>query len=936
VLSRGLMLAGVVKDGEGKPVAGAEVRINQTQLFRGGRGGVTAQLNFIGNPIGRERVTTGPDGRFEFKGLTGGDYLLVATKPGFSDGTLDPVKVSEGGEPVELVVNAGASISGSVVDSVGVPAEGFVVQARPRTGGGGGLLRMAFGGNNRNVTGPDGSFVLEGLQVGESYDLSALGAEGPEAQQPGVKAPSDGVQLVVPGRGKIAGRILDAANGQPVSDFEIGFNPDRSGRGAGGMVVRFGGAGGRRGAGQRDQVHAEDGAYLLDDVPPGTWEINVDARSYQAGRVGGIVVEPGQTKEGVVIKLSRGSAIRGRVIDGTTSRPVPDVRVTADVAGGQGRPPMLDLLNGAGGIPTDADGAFEVDGLSQGRYLVTATHPDYAEASQLVEVKEGLAAAELRIQAGGVLGGVVISEARRALPGVQVVLEPSGEGGGLGGRRGPFADTKGTVSDASGHFRFDHLTGGRYRLVASLRNRSSSPLEAVLQPSEVKDDVQLALQAGATVHGTVTGLGQSARGNVNVTATGPESYFASVRAGADASFVLEGVPAGTINLRATVGDFLSGNMRSAAGQVTVPEGELDAQAEIAFETGFSLTGSITRAGQPVGNATVSANPRGGGGSSAMSRSDSSGNYDLEGLQQGTYMVSANAAQGGSHAQQVQIAGDQTLDIQIPVARLAGTVVEAGSKQPLSDVRVQAQRTPGAGGAASVGFAGGGSSTDSNGRFAIEDLEAVSYTLTATRAEYVQNEKPQVTAADQGTDELVIEMQRGEGIGIVARDGIYGIPLHGLNARVLTPTGAPVGGPVNVALDSDGRGEIPSIKPGQYVVTASASGYAPATFAVTVPSPLVSLAMTPGGNIEIHAGPTAIAQGWATLLDASGRPYSYSDQQSFGPGFFVSTNSPRITLNAPTRLLQHLPPGRYSLALSGQHEPQSFSVAEGQTTGVTLP
>jgi hypothetical protein len=581
--------------------------------------------------------------------------------------------------------------------------------------------------------------------------------------------------------------------------------------------------------------------------------------------------------------------------------------------------PMLDLLNGVGGIPTDADGQFEIDGLSQGRYVVSAEHADFSEASQLVDVKEGLAAAELRLQSGGALGGVVMSEARRPLPGAQVGLEPAGEGG-MGGMRMP-GDAKAAVTDGQGRFRFDHLTSGRYRVVASLRSRSSQPLDVVLQASEAKDDLQLQLQAGATVHGVVSGLAQASRGNVGVNATGPESYFAATRTGADGTFELEGVPSGTITLRANAGDFIGGSMRSATATVNVPEGQTDVSAEIAFETGYTLSGNVTRGGQPVPDAFVNAGSRGGGGPSAQSRSDANGAYRLEGLKQGSYNVSVFGS-SGSRSQQIEIEGDATLDIQIPVARLAGTVVEAGSRQPLADAMVEAdsgETSPG-GPRMIRGFG-----TDSNGRFAIEDLEPKAYTLTARRAGF-QYEKRQFTAAEQGTDDIVIELQRGEGIGLQARDGIFGVPLRGLTVRVQDGSGSSVFmGPV--ALDSEGRGEIPSIKPGQYTAMADASGYAPLSFGVTVPAPPVTIAMTPGGNVDIRANPSLLANGSLTLqfLDAAGRPYQYS----------IFALGGRLVMSSPNRLIENFAPGRYTISYAGG-QPKAFTVVEGQTTVLELP
>ena len=92
VMRRGLSLRGIVKDEEGRPLAGCEVNLSAGRSIRAGRGGMQMQLIGPGNQVRRE---TGADGRFEFRGLKAGEYSLVARRPGFSRASVDPVNVSE-------------------------------------------------------------------------------------------------------------------------------------------------------------------------------------------------------------------------------------------------------------------------------------------------------------------------------------------------------------------------------------------------------------------------------------------------------------------------------------------------------------------------------------------------------------------------------------------------------------------------------------------------------------------------------------------------------------------------------------------------------------------------------------------------------------------------------------------------------------------------
>src|SRR5450759_3987599 len=123
--------------------------------------------------------------------------------------------------------------------------------------------------------------------------------------------------------------------------------------------------------------------------------------------------------------------------------------------------------------------------------------------------------------------------------------------------------------------------------------------------------------------------------------TGVQAFFANTKVGSDGSFQVTGVPPGPVTLRAQAGDGL-GTSRCATKQVTASDDVPVLQAEIMFDVGFTLTGHVTRAGQPAANAMVVANLQGGGGRQATTRTDEGGTYTLQGLQEGSYVVTAMA------------------------------------------------------------------------------------------------------------------------------------------------------------------------------------------------------------------------------------------------------------------------------------------------------
>jgi len=895
VMRKGATLAGLVRDANGAPLPGAEVAVRGSGNVTMRRGGAMMMTRPVVGP-GSERLKTGADGRFEVKGLATGEYGLVVTKPGYASERIDPITVTEAPlQPVEVTLQGGSAISGVVKRRTGEPVENAVVMLAPRRGPGTNMEAP-------RPTGPDGAFVIEGLKSGQSYDLMLMSESGTPVEKNGIVAPADGVEFTVVGTGSIAGLVVDAASGRPITDYEVSYEPAQErGGGAIRMVMRMAG----QGRGTTTPVHAEDGVFQLDQVPAGSFEVKASARGYQGGHVSATVQE-GEVTKGVEIKLQRGGSLHVHVADARSGRAVPEASVEHSSSAGRNPFPMQMMLGGGGADSnvTNADGDVDIDGLSPGSYRITVQHPDYAQATETVEVKETGGSVQVRLGNGGTLGGAVLSETRQPAAGVEVSLAPAGSAGFRG-----FTDGSATVTDSSGRFRFDRLGAGRYTVNAALRGKNSTPVESVLQENETKEDLLLTISAGATLHGTVVNAPDTA--TVNVQVTGPEDYSASTRVSGDGRFELTGLPTGAVTVRAFAGDFM-GSTRSVVKQVTVPQDGALVEVELAFEPGFTVAGSVNRGGRGVPDVTVFAMQQGLGRLST-SRTDSSGAYKLEGLERGTYEINVERKR-----ETVKVDGDRNLDFDLPTARVSGVVVESGSRQPLVDASVSVSSdTPGL-------FGGGQNTTDSNGRFVFDDLEPKSYTISVRKPGF-QLEKKTVSAGDPGPD-VTVELVRGEGLSVQVRDGLYNVPLRGLMARVEDATGASLFGSA-VGLDDQGRGEIPSLKPGSYRLYAQSSGYAPVELSVSVPSPTVPITLTPGGTVEIHAGSETLASGSAKLqmLSANGRPYRFS---AFGPGA-------ELTMATPVRRLENIAPGSYSLVGLGGVA-KSFQVAEGRLVIVELP
>ncbi len=937
VMRRGATISGVVKDANDQPIPGVEVQVDPSVNFRAGAGGAVANFTRLGGPSLRPKAKTGADGTFHIAGISVGEYALQVKKAGFANERIDPVKVTEkGAEPVLVTLGPGAAIAGMVRRKNGDGAEGYMVRVgtggRGRAGGGG-----PFAGTGTDLpTGADGLFVIEGLKPGQVYDLSVFGGVGLGPQKRGVVAPTTNVDLVVAGTGRIAGTALDSKSGQPIKSYSVSYEPDRGG--GGGAIIRLvaRGAGVQTGIGQKREITAEDGAFALEDVPAGTWTVVVEAKGYQPARVANLVVEENGSKDQVEVKATPGVVLKGRVTDARSGRPVANAAITHESAGSGGggggfggRGGLLAALDGADDITSDAEGNFEIDGIGVGRWKVTAKNPDYTDGSEVADVKDGGGSVEIKLSSGGSASGVVVS-GNQPLPNAEVSISAAGETGFgriLGGGQM-------TTADASGRFHFDHLGAGRYSVSAGMNGKSSNLSDFVLQAGESKNDLMLSLSAGTTIQGTVSGLPDAMRSGATVMATGVQSFFANTKVGADGTFSVTGVPAGPVTLRAQAGDGL-GTSLSASKQVTASDDNPVLQTEIVFEQGFTLSGHVVRSNQPVANAMVVANLQGGGGRQSTARTDDGGGYQLQGLQEGSYTVTAMGdplAGGSSQVRQtISLTGDQSLDLTFPTAKVAGTVTDVDTKQPLPDASVSLSSAGGTTGATPMQRM---ATTDSNGHFQFTDIVPQSYTLNSQKTDY-QFDKRTLTAADDGTSEDVsIELARGQGIAIVVRDGLYNVPMRSVTARVLDGTRSAVfmG---SIALDTSGSGEIPSLKPGSYSAFVNASGYATATLpSVTAPSQQpVPITLTPGGAADIAVGPKSFVKGImrATLKTASGVPYPYT---LFATDGRISVSAD-ASGQAGTRRLANLAPGSYILTLDNGGG-TTFNISEGGITPVPLP
>ena len=202
-------------------------------------------------------------------------------------------------------------------------------------------------------------------------------------------------------------------------------------------------------------------------------------------------------------------------------------------------------------------------------------------------------------------------------------------------------------------------------------------------------------------------------------------------------------------------------------------------------------------------------------------------------------------------------------------------------------------------------------------------KGVDYKITARRSGYESVAKT-IRPTEAG-EELRMELKRGSGLGVEAKDGQMGFGLRSLFARVQQGTSDVFTGAVS--LDSEGKGEIPGLPQGVYSITAQAQGYATVRVNnVQAPSTLLRLSFTPGGSAEFRTAEDFLAAGpkAGQLVSLSGTPTGLGPQ---GPNSF--------RLSRLTQRVENLAPGRYRLTLEGGID-KTFDVTEGGVAVITIP
>ncbi|CAM3889723.1 carboxypeptidase-like regulatory domain-containing protein [Corallococcus soli] len=428
-LARASRLAGRVVAVDGSPAAGLLVLLDgDTEL-------ATEQL-----------TTTDGAGRFSFDDVPELPHQLNAGTVQL--GAFATLTVSPPAQDVVLQLQPGVYVDGTVSDDTGRPIAGAKVSTFREDGG-------PASAEATTVTSASGRYRLGPLRAGpHAFKIEAARHLDLELANQALGRGQGPLDFTLPRAASAEGTVVDA-EGQPLAGISVGLHycGDR-GRGCAPEDVTLTDADGHfvLDAPEADSgwIIAEDGAFI-----PSALEVQVPATSLR-------------------LVMNRGASVSGHVTDaqGLPVRQASIRLVREEEEAGAG-----DDEDGAGTRygETDGPGAFLLQGLRPGRYVLEATVSREwmnERVSQRIELqKHERLDVTLRLEEGRTLSGVAVDGTGQPLAGVLIsATTPEDDDAwnqfdeGMGGILG----LAGIRSGPDGRFTLRHLTAPRYALDASL------------------------------------------------------------------------------------------------------------------------------------------------------------------------------------------------------------------------------------------------------------------------------------------------------------------------------------------------------------------------------------------------------------------------------------------------------------------------------------
>lgn len=878
-LQRAERAQGVVVDGRGRPIAGAEIEARIDPTRRTGRTlwGARRQL---------ERDVSTDDGRFSIGSLDPRvAYYLRVAKPGFATTEL-PLPDARGDAAGELriVLEAGRVVTATVVGPSREPIAGARIELSEglRSGTIQQVMRSRWFRADSGIeasTDSTGRFVMADLAAG-TYTLavSAPGyatARGLDVEILEATDRTDLGELVLEPGAPIQGRVLDP-DGSPLEGARIVASGERSALFA---------------AADDDESAAHSGAdgfFAFTDRQAGERvDLQVRMPGFATGRLVGVEAP---TPSPVEIELERPSRVSGRVVD-EAGRPVANAQVGLRVLVRSG----TRRHSGPGGSATsDEEGAFVIEGVDPGEATLTTAADGYVAhrlTSLAVEPGKDLNHVRIVLEPGATLSGSVTGPSGQPVASADLRVMLTEDALATSARH--YGRT-----DGEGRYRLEGLPPGRRSLSAYHEDYEPVTREVELEVGDNR--LILAFEGGAELSGRVVDTSGSPVGGAEVSLESEASgrWRGSRETATDSSgtFAIQGISEGSYSLHVQGAGYAP---RVVEDLEVGPAGL--SSVDVVLEPGLAIVGRLHGLEEADYTRTevVAIGPR----ARVMGVASRDGTYRIDGLSPDRYDVSARvAAKGLATRGDVEIldgVAETVLDLEFgsgPI--LSGQVLRGG--EPLAGVNVSL---------AGIDVTTDARvTTDHDGRFELRALEAGRHRLSVGSYPSGLNHHQEIELTR--STEVVVRVATAAVSGRVL-DATDWRPVSGASVRLEPldpdPFSFGSGWSPRVTSDSDGGFEFAEASVGAYRLVAQRQGYAAEELAVTVSEDLdqtgLELLLTPTEGLLVDVRLPSGRRGgvfFAAVLDASGRALmtgTYNIREG-GTRLDVPTGTWELVVSAP--------------------------------------
>lgn len=711
--TQGFTLTGTVRSNEGRRLNNAKVKF------------APVDVNGIGIPNSVwPTYTVASDGRFHIKGLEEGKYVLEASAEEHVPLILDDIPITgRDGTKLGLELLNGSYISGKVVDRAGDGVSGVEVFAlwhdrkgkiTHKTGVIGNGFSNQFGIQrlDKTRTAQDGSYRLGPVETATLMNLWTDPKGEGTAKASYVPAPNHNLILQLH-REMVRGRVLDAGTGEPVEKFSL---------------IAYHGNGA---SAEKHDIANPTGEFEV-AVNSNTHNLHIETPGYSFW-FDRLLKNENSTYDLGEILLERPRSLKGQLWNAQTDAPIVgalvrlserefDDRYARMAFGNQIKNDQMSVTN--------EHGDYLLQAIPQQAFLLELSLGEMG-GTHRVRVPSDVSVFDIALNLDSVVSGkLTLVDGTPARGTVRLV----GSYGSLG-----------YDVEADGSFRLEHVSPGTYRLRGESEDGLVKSQKLRLRTGESIQNVQLLVDLGYQITGTISGLAGFEYLEMNVLNTNRK--FVLKRTFRNGEYTLRGLPQeALIHANTSSG-------RSIVRHVRFSEQDRS-KVDFNFEGDSSLSGTVQSGTKPLSGMRLSVLPKDPRTPGASTTTTAIGAYWIHGLSDGLHRIKTHT----SYSYEVVVSGQTVRDISLTPISLSGTVTSNLTGLPLPGIRV---RLEGKNGHEGVGDLTLTSRTGSDGTFVFDGLIHGPYSLHVSHSDF------DTTTRDiqiDGIQSVSLSLERATGSG----------------------------------------------------------------------------------------------------------------------------------------------------------------------------